>query len=115
VLVHVEGREVFVAPMQAGDYFGEMSLLTGEPRTATIRAATGGAAYRIDRSSITPLLEANPDIMDQISLNLATRNLRRHARETAAHDDGHEERRAGLAAVLLGKMIGIFRSGPPVN
>ena len=115
VLVHVEGREVFVAPMQAGDYFGEMSLLTGEPRTATIRAATGGAAYRIDRLAITPLLEANPDIMDQLSHNLAGRNLRRHAKETQAHDENHEEKRASLAAVLLGKMIGIFRSGPSAN
>ncbi|WP_341402946.1 mechanosensitive ion channel family protein [Luteolibacter soli] len=115
VLVEVDGREVFVAPMHAGDYFGEMSLLTGEPRTATIRAATGGAAYRIGRQAITPLLEANPDIMDQLSHNLASRNLRRHAKESAAHDEDHEEKRASLAKVLLGKMISVFRSGPSVN
>lgn len=111
VLVTVEGKELLVASMQAGDYFGEMSLLTGEPRTATIRAATAGAAYRIRREAIAPLIESDLDLMHLLSRNLAERNLHRQEKSTANLEGSHEDKQAGLAAVLLGKMRAIFRAG----
>ena len=111
VLVTVDGKEVLVTTMQAGDYFGEMSLLTGEPRTATIRAATGGGTYRISREAIAPLIESDHDLMDQLSRNLAERNLSRQAKAAASVEGSHDDKRAGLAAMLLGKMRGIFRAG----
>lgn len=110
VLVTVDGKEVPVASMQAGDYFGEMSLLTGEPRTATIRATTGVGTYRIRREAIAPLIEADHDLMNLLSRNLAERNLSRQAKAAATLDGSHEDKRAGLAALLLGKMRGIFRA-----
>jgi small-conductance mechanosensitive channel/CRP-like cAMP-binding protein len=111
VLVTLDGKELLVAPMQAGDYFGEMSLLTGEPRTATIRAATDGAAYRIRREAIAPLIGADLDLMSLLSRNLAERNLRRQEKTTATLEGSHEEKQASLAAALLGRMRGIFRAG----
>jgi CRP-like cAMP-binding protein len=110
VLVNVDGKEVLVASMQAGDYFGEMSLLTGEPRTATIRAATGVGTYRISREAIAPLVDSDHDLMNLLSRNLAERNLRRQAKSTETLEGSHEDKRAGLAAALLGKMRGIFRA-----
>ena len=109
VLITVDDKEVAVARMQAGDYFGEMSLLTGEPRTATIRAATAGAAYRISRDAVTPVLESNVALMDLLSHNLAERNLGRQAAAAASQDQNPEQKRESLAAVLLAKMLGIFR------
>lgn len=111
VLVTIDGKEVLVASMQAGDYFGEMSLLTGEPRTATIRAATAGAAYRIHREAIAPLIASDPELMALLSRNLAERNLRREEKTAATLAGSHEEKHAGLTAVLLAKMKGIFRTG----
>jgi small-conductance mechanosensitive channel/CRP-like cAMP-binding protein len=111
VLVTVEGKELLVASMQAGDYFGEMSLLTGEPRTATIRAATAGAAYRIGREAIAPLIGSDLDLMHLLSRNLAERNLSRQEKTAASLEGSHEEKQASLAAHLLGRMRGIFRSG----
>ncbi len=111
VLITVEGRELTVARMQAGDYFGEMSLLTGEPRTATIRATTDGGVYRIRRAAIAPILESDPALMDVLSRNLAERNLGRQAKVDASHGDDPEQKQQSLAAVLLGKMMGIFRTG----
>jgi small-conductance mechanosensitive channel/CRP-like cAMP-binding protein len=110
VIITVEDKEVIVARMQAGDYFGEMSLLTGEPRTATIRAVTCGAAYRIDRDAVAPVLESDPALMDLISRNLAERNLSRQAKAAATHDETPEQKRESFASAVLGKMIGIFRS-----
>ncbi|MGL4399841.1 MAG: cyclic nucleotide-binding domain-containing protein, partial [Luteolibacter sp.] len=110
VAVDKEGGEIIVARMQAGDYFGEMSLLTGEPRTATIRAVTDGACYRITREVISPILEADPELMGLLSRNLAERNLSRETR--TAETSGHSAalRSEGLAKALLGRMVAIFRS-----
>ena len=113
VLVDVDGKDVLVAHMQAGDYFGEMSLLTGEPRTATIRAATGALAYQIGREAISPVIESDPGLMDLLSRNLAERNLNRANRTTSSREENPEEKQAGLAALLLDKMKAIFRVGEP--
>ena len=101
VLVDVDGKEVLVAHMQAGDYFGEMSLLTGDPRTATIRAATGALTYQIGREAIAPVLVSDPGLMDLLSRNLAERNINRATRTTASREEHPEEKQASLAAVLL--------------
>jgi small-conductance mechanosensitive channel/CRP-like cAMP-binding protein len=110
VLINVDEKEVSVSRMQTGDYFGEMSLLTGEPRTATIRAVTTGAAYRIDREAIAAILESDPALMGLLSRNLAERNLSRRAKADSSHDEPLVQKHASFAAVLLGKMTGIFRA-----
>jgi CRP-like cAMP-binding protein len=110
VAVDKDGGEVIVARMQAGDYFGEMSLLTGEPRTATIRAVTAGASYRITREAISPVLEADPDLMGLLSRNLAERNLNRETKTAEVSGQSSALRSEGLARALLGRMAAIFRS-----
>jgi CRP-like cAMP-binding protein len=97
--------------MQAGDYFGEMSLLTGEARTATIRAATACACYRLGREAIAPLLDSDPALMDLLSRNLAERNLSRVAKAAESDEGCPQQKSESLAAALLGKMGSIFRRG----
>lgn len=109
VTVDKNGAEVIVARMQAGDYFGEMSLLTGEPRTATIRAITSGAAYRISRDDVSPVIGADPELMALLSRNLAERNLSREAKTAQEPGENPAHRPEGLASVLLGRMMSIFR------
>ena len=109
VAVQNNGAEVIVARMRAGDYFGEMSLLTGEPRTATIRAVTHGAVYRISREAISPVIEADPGLLGLLSRNLAERNLSREAKTAQGPGENPAQRSAGLASVLLGRMMSIFR------
>lgn len=110
VLADVEGREVRVATMQAGDYFGEMSLLTGEPRTATVRATSSGRLWQISRSGMARVLTDDAPMMDLVSRNLAERNLNRSSRIEASHSQSTEEQRRSLTANLLGKMKSIFRT-----
>ncbi len=109
VAVEKDGGEVIVARMQAGDYFGEMSLLTGEPRTANIRAVTAGAHYRITREAISPVIGADPELMGLLSRNLAERNLSRETKTAEASGQGAKLRSEGLARALLGRMSAIFR------
>lgn len=50
------------------DFFGEMSLLTGEPRSATVVAEEETDVMQIKKTAIKPLFEANPELMEAMSV-----------------------------------------------
>ncbi|HVF30462.1 MAG TPA: mechanosensitive ion channel family protein [Pyrinomonadaceae bacterium] len=52
--------------LKANDFFGEMSLLTGQPRTATVIAEEETEVIQIKKTALRPLFEANPDLMKSI-------------------------------------------------
>lgn len=51
----------------AGDFFGEMSLLTGEPRTATVVAEDETEVLQIRKNAIKPIFEHNPELLTVVS------------------------------------------------
>jgi CRP/FNR family transcriptional regulator, cyclic AMP receptor protein len=59
------------ATLPPGDYFGEISVLDGGPRTATITAVTRVSALRIDRKDFVPLLDANGSMGRKILVETA--------------------------------------------
>jgi small-conductance mechanosensitive channel/CRP-like cAMP-binding protein len=52
--------------LRANDFFGEMSLLTGQPRTATVIAEEETEVIQIKKTALRPLFEANPELMKAI-------------------------------------------------
>jgi CRP-like cAMP-binding protein len=56
-----------------GDYFGEMALLDGAPRSADVVAETDVLALTVDRSSFTKLLSAEPTLAQTLLRTLAAR------------------------------------------
>ena len=64
VVVGAEERERKLATLRDGDYFGEMALLTGRPRTATVRAASPTDAFSLSQASFAGLLEHEPILRD---------------------------------------------------
>ena len=54
------------AVLHKGDFFGEMSLLTGDRRTAQVEAATRGTLLEIDRSTFKVIIETEPAVLHQI-------------------------------------------------
>jgi len=63
-----EGRaEQQVAVLTTGDLFGEMSLLTGEPRAATVRAVGDARLVVVGSSSLRTALERSPDLAMQLA------------------------------------------------
>jgi CRP/FNR family transcriptional regulator/CRP/FNR family cyclic AMP-dependent transcriptional regulator len=62
--------------LQPGDFFGEMSLLDGEPRSATIVATTDLRLLIVDRSHFWQLLDETPDLIRRI-LMILSRRVRR--------------------------------------
>lgn len=84
-----------------GDFFGEMSLLEGQPRVATARAKSAVSLLPIDASTFDQLLRDNPEVTIRMMRRLSQR-LRRYEEEEARADR--------LAQEVLG---GVDRSDLP--
>ncbi len=65
-----------VAMLGAGEFFGEMSLMTGERRTATIRTLKDAAFFVIGQAAFREVLAAHPDITAQVADILQERQNR---------------------------------------
>jgi small-conductance mechanosensitive channel/CRP-like cAMP-binding protein len=75
VFISKNGSKIQVARLGAGDCFGEMSLLTGEPRSATVRADGDCYVMEIGKPVMAEVLSAAPSCMEQLSQLLAQRKL----------------------------------------
>ncbi|HEX5091993.1 MAG TPA: mechanosensitive ion channel family protein [Burkholderiales bacterium] len=59
--------------VRAGQFFGEMGLLAGDSRNATVIAKTDVECYRLDRASFQALLLARPELAQEVSKVVASR------------------------------------------
>ena len=77
--------KVILSNLTEGDYFGEMALLTGEPRSASVETATDVSLIRLEKKGFEELLEKDPKISISISHMISQRlmqaNLERAASE----------------------------------
>ena len=67
------GTKKSLTILSVGDFFGEIALLTGERRTASVQALTEVRVFRLKKESFKTVLETRPDILDQISGILSRR------------------------------------------
>ncbi len=85
VLRGEDGDDTVVDTVAKGAVVGEMSLLTGAPRTASVRALEGAVAYEIGARQYGPLLREHPELLDTLTdlmvSRLRDRNERLSARE----------------------------------
>lgn len=111
--VHSERNETShgtrVGQIEAGSFFGEMSLLTGESRAATVIAETDAVVFEIRKDAIGRLLEDRPEIAIHVSEVVADRRaaLLRENDDSGAHPT---ELKETLADQLLERMKGFFSS-----
>lgn len=63
-----------VAQLAPGQFFGERSLLTGEPRSASVMAITDAECWRLDKEAFRELLERRPEIATEVADVLANRH-----------------------------------------
>jgi small-conductance mechanosensitive channel/CRP-like cAMP-binding protein len=67
VVARVGDRDQEVARLRPGQFFGEMSLLTGEPRTATVTAAGEATLIGMSRSAFAAALASHPGIAQELA------------------------------------------------
>ena len=63
-----------VATLGEGDFFGEMGMMTGEARAATLIALSDVECYRLDKEAFNDVLQRRPEIAEDISVVLARRS-----------------------------------------
>lgn len=68
-------NEIKVGELDEGGVFGEMSLLTGEPRKATVAAESQVILAELSREIIEPLIRRKPEIMEALGAILAHREI----------------------------------------
>jgi len=76
VLPSSEGEEAIIATLRAGDFFGELSLLDGAPRSATATALEPAETLVLPRGIFMQLLESDSGLREALLTGVA-RELRR--------------------------------------
>lgn len=71
-----EGDEAIIATLRSGDFFGELALLDGAPRSATVVALEASETMMLPRQSFRELLDSDPQVREALLVGLA-RELRR--------------------------------------
>ena len=75
VQIGVLGASKEMATLTDGQFFGEMSLMTGESRAATVVAKTDVECYIVDKEAFQEILEEKPELAGIISDILSRRQV----------------------------------------
>jgi small-conductance mechanosensitive channel/CRP-like cAMP-binding protein len=104
------GGSQAIGSVQAGEFFGEMALISGEARSATVVAKTDVECYRLDRASFQDLLAARPEIATEIRRIVGSRkpDLEQAREAFASIPEADDEKKARLLT-----RIGRFFFGQP--
>ena len=111
------GEERYVGTLEAGDYFGEHSLLTGEPTTANVVAETDLEVGTLDKVAFERIFEASAEAADRISKTIGERKAKRNEAlakapelfPDAAEPATSESEVQAYATSLLGKIRQLFK------
>ncbi|MGB3641289.1 MAG: mechanosensitive ion channel domain-containing protein [Rivularia sp. (in: cyanobacteria)] len=74
VEIYSEKLNKHIVNRYAGEFIGEMALLMGIPRSASIRTNEQTTLFVVDHTNLQKLLSNHPQLADQISAELATRS-----------------------------------------
>ena len=99
VQVSDNGTPRTVAVLTEGNFFGEMGLFTGEPRTASVVAVEETEVLEIGHAAMKQILETNPDLAESISWTIAERKASLAAGSQQAAQASIEES-AGLLSSI---------------
>ena len=102
-----------VGLIQPGQFFGEMSLLTGAPRSATVRSLTECVAYEIDKDVIQRCMAARPEIAEALSRKLAARQLETSREVERGEPSPEADEIDTFARQLLGRMRDFLQAHRP--
>ncbi len=109
VTVSKNGSAIPVATLGSGDCFGEMSLLTGERRSATVRAHGDCYVMEIGKAVMGAVIRDSPETMHQLSEILAARKMETEGivKEAAPHAEKEAKERE-YRATFLARLRTIF-------
>ena len=105
-----DGREVILAILGESDFFGEMSLLDGEGRSANIVANEESEVVTLSRSDFLDCLQKYPKIAIALLEELAVR-LRKSDQHIESLSLSDSEQRIGVTLIRLAEELGTIKQG----
>jgi len=117
VIRSADGAEKELATFESGDFFGEVSLLTGETRAVTATAISRVICYRLDKAGLQHTMERQPDLAEDMSVILAHRQIELSAaRETMDRETALRREVESQTQMLarIRRFFGISTSSPGV-
>ena len=97
-----------LATLEAPGYFGEMGLLTGQARTATVIAESDVLCYRLDKSGFDAILRARPELADGFAKVVARRQAENDATLQAADADARARMTVSRASEIVRRIRQFF-------
>jgi small-conductance mechanosensitive channel/CRP-like cAMP-binding protein len=108
VSVSKNGTSIPVATLNSGDFFGEMSLLTGERRSATVHAQADCYVMEIGKAIMADVIQESPECLRQLSEILAARKMETEGIVKAVAPADHAEKEREYRATFLARLRTIF-------
>ena len=105
-----DGREVILTMLNAGDFFGEMSLLDGESRSANVIALEETEVLTLNREDFLVVLHDYPTIAIQLVTEMAGR-LRKSDRQIASLSLSDAEKRITMCIIRFADDQGVIKNG----
>jgi CRP-like cAMP-binding protein len=105
-----DGREVILAILGEGDFFGEMALLDGEGRSANVVALEDAEVLTLQRSDFLDILERFPKIAIHLLKELTTR-IRHSDQQIESLSLSGAEQRIALVLIRLAEEMGQIKEG----
>ena len=105
-----DGREVILAMLNEGEFFGEMALLDGESRSANVIALEETEVLTLNREDFLVVLHDYPQIAIQLLKEMAHR-LRKSDRQIASLSLSDAEKRIALCIIRFADEQGVIRRG----
>ena len=105
-----EGREVILAILNDGDFFGEMSLLDGESRSANVIALDDTKVLTLNRNDFLLVIKEYPQIAIQLLKEMALR-LRKSDRQITSLSLSDAEKRIALCILRIAEEQGVIQKG----
>ncbi len=108
----IGGREVVLFYVAAGNYVGEMSLVSGEPRYGTVRAAIATEAVLIEAGRMSNIIARNPEIRSVLDArylqHLQDQEKRQQLESTldSSGSIGHQSTPSNLISFLIQQGVG---------
>ncbi|RMF25485.1 MAG: protein kinase [Cyanobacteria bacterium J083] len=100
----IRGNKI-IRHLEPGEIFGEMSLLTGEPRSATVVAYTPMELYKLDRDNFGKVLASSPYLAWALCRTLARRLQSATESQVAAYENLERWRQQLMDQVELDKLL----------
>ncbi|OHC63323.1 MAG: mechanosensitive ion channel protein MscS [Rhodocyclales bacterium GWA2_65_19] len=98
------GEKRVLNVLSGGDFFGEMGMMTGAPRSASVLAQTDVECYRVDKEMFAELMHARPGIAEEVSHVLVARRAQldsalHNLDEESLHKEIHHRHGEVLATI----------------